>query len=138
AATASDVVLASPVAVERLTQQLMELEASAARFDQAIPLLAEASKRQRAYEVRGWVGPARSLAGLVDRARPGEDLSKLREELAGAKRDWEQVEGLWAQIEQRRRVLETSGDRILSTYREYVAQARLGDEKDLAGRSRRW
>lgn len=137
AAAVSDLVLASPVAVERLTQQLIELEASAARFDEAIPLLAEASKRQRAYEVRGWVGPARFLAGLVDRARPGEDLTKLREELAAAKRDWEQVEGLWSQIEQRRRVLETSGDRILSTYREFVAQVRLGDEKDLSALSRR-
>lgn len=133
----SDVILPSAVAADRLTQQLIDIETSSARFDDAVPLLAEAAKRQRAYEVRGWSGPAHMLASFLDRARPDADWVRLTADLNAAKLAWEQVENRWLQIEQRRRLFETSGDRILATYREYITQSHLADQADLNSLARR-
>ena len=133
----ADSILPSAVAADRLTEQLVEAEQLAAKFDDAVPLLAETAKRQRAYEVRGWTAPARSLSLLIDRAHPSGDLTSLGVDLAIAKRGWEQVENVWTQIEQRRRVLETSGDRILATYRQFVEKSNLSDQPDLPSLARR-
>lgn len=133
----SDSILASAVAADRLTQQLLDIEKSSAQFDDAVPLLAEAAKRQRAYEVRGWSGPAHVLASFLDRTRPDADWVRLSSDLNAAKQAWEQVENRWLQIEQRRRLFETSGDRILATYREYITQSHLADQPDLNSLAKR-
>lgn len=132
----ADLILPSAVAADRLTQQLADIEQASARFDDAVPLLAEAARHQRAYEVRGW-GAARALAGFMDRARPDADLIKLTVDLSAAKTAWDKIENIWMQIEQRRQLLETSGDRIMATYREFIAQSHIADQPDLPSLARR-
>jgi hypothetical protein len=137
ASAEADVLVPSALAADTLARDLTAAERGAAQFDAALPLLADAARRQRVYEFRGWAAPARHLAALIDRARPGSDLSNLPAQLAAAKRGWEQVENLWAQIEQRRRLLETTGDRLLATYRAYVATADLAGQPDLEALARK-
>lgn len=127
----SDSLVASAAGVDSLAKMLEDADRNTARFDPLVPALADAARRQRAYEVRGWSGAAAYLGGLLDRAKPGGEMTGLGDELAAARRNWEQVEAQWSQIEQRRRTLETSGDRILSTYRQFIAAGRLADQPDL-------
>jgi hypothetical protein len=137
ASSDSDVLLPTAPAVDDLIRQLQSAEQTVALFDDAVPLLADAAKRQRAYEVRGWTGAATALGALIDRAKPIGQLAGLRDDLAAAKRGWEEAEMQWTQIETRRRLFETSGDRVLATYRQYVAQSGLGGASDLASLTRR-
>ncbi|MDB5318594.1 MAG: hypothetical protein JWN40_225, partial [Phycisphaerales bacterium] len=137
ASSDSDVLLPTAPAVDDLIRQLQSAAQTVALFDDAVPLLADAAKRQRAYEVRGWTGAATALGALIDRAKPTGQLAGLRDDLAAAKRGWEEAEVQWTQIETRRRLFETSGDRVLATYRQYVTQSGLGGAPDLASLTRR-
>jgi hypothetical protein len=127
----ADAVLPSLEGVEALARSLESADEVAGKFEKLVPTLEDAARRERAYEVRGWAGPAKALASLGDRARPGENLDKLAADLSAARSQWEQVEARWREIEARRRLLESSGDRILTTYRNFVASHKLGEHSDL-------
>ncbi|HEY7116922.1 MAG TPA: hypothetical protein VH475_10070 [Tepidisphaeraceae bacterium] len=124
-------------AVDSLARQIRSADRDAATFEPLIPGLAEVAKLQRAYELRGWANPARHLGALIDRARPTADVSDLPAALSRERRDLDNVENLWKQIEERRRILEASGDRMLATYHLYVAQqGHLAEQADPAALAR--
>jgi len=129
----SDAAVPTAAAIEFLTRQLTENQRIAERFEALVGPLSDAARRQRGFEVRGWAGAARHLGQLLDRAAPGSEaaLDGLASDLADAKSQWEVVQSTWERIEIRRRLLESSGDRMLLTYREHVAQAGLADASDL-------
>jgi hypothetical protein len=135
-ASDADLTTADAHGVDALTDRLRKSTDVVAAFDAAVPLLADAAKRQRAYEVRGWNGAAGALGTLLDRARPGGNLVELARDLSAAKAQWDAVETSWAQIESRRRLLETSGDPLVATYRQYVAKSGLAEAPDLAALAR--
>ncbi|HYE18030.1 MAG TPA: hypothetical protein VEA69_06280, partial [Tepidisphaeraceae bacterium] len=134
----SDAAVPTSDAVEFLARQLVENERVAASFEAVVGPLSDAARRQRAFEVRGWAGAARHLGNLIDRATPSADsgIDRLTRDLADARSQWEVVQSAWDQIEARRRLLESSGDRMLMTYRAYVAAANLADAPDLAALAR--
>src|SRR5207244_2298125 len=94
----------------------------------------------RRYNYRGWSGAAREVGSLIDRAKPdaaAADFTALPAALAANRKTADQVERTWKSIEDRQRILKNSGDRILATYGEYLAAAKLADQPDLASLARK-
>jgi hypothetical protein len=136
----ADAAAPTPDAVDALARQLKDADHVAAQFESILPVLADAATLHRTYNYRGWTGAAREVGALIDRAKPTAapaDFAALPAALAATRRTADQVERTWKSIESRQRILKNSGDRILATYGEYLAAAKLADQPDLASLARK-